>query len=142
MRYTTRLGRAKGPRAQHSIVLHMPSTGVLAENLFFNKPSSDSYFSKLEVYLRPDDTTYVYSPIDSGMPLPASTDLVDVDEDSCKLIWHAADSLSSRVAERKLLVKQACYRPVVSISSRGRSKGLLLGRTQITSLILAASRDN
>lgn len=125
----------------HSIILSMPSNKTDPSILFFNRPDPNSWFPKLEVYPRPDDTTYLCGPTDHRVPLPASTDLVDVDLESCQLIRRAAESLSVQFWSRKLLVEQACYRPVVNVVGRDRSTGPLFGETSITGLILAAGHD-
>ncbi|TRX88402.1 hypothetical protein FHL15_010715 [Xylaria flabelliformis] len=130
----------KGARS-HSVVLRVPSNEVPAHILFFNNPDPRSWFPKLEVYPRPDDTTYVCGPTDWRVPLPDSTELVDVDKESCDLIKRAAENLSPRFLDRATEVEQACYRPVVDIPGRDRSVGPLLGKLSVEGLILAAGHD-
>jgi len=130
-----------GGSRSHSIVLSVPSRNMTPHILFFNKPDPNSWFPKLEVYPRPDDTTYVCGPTDHRVPLPPSTDLVDVDQESCQLIRRAAESLSSQLARREVLIEQACYRPVVNVPGRARSTGPLFGKTSVAGLILAAGHD-
>jgi glycine/D-amino acid oxidase-like deaminating enzyme len=130
-----------GGSRSHSIVLSVPTKNMSPNILFFNNPNPNSWFPKLEVYPRPDDTTYVCGPTDHRVPLPSSTDLVEVDSESCQLIRRAAESLSSQLVRRDVLIEQACYRPVVKVSGRDRSTGPLFGKTGVTGLILAAGHD-
>lgn len=125
----------------HSIVLEVPTSKTTPEALFFNRPDPESWFPKLEVYPRPDNTTFVCGPTDWRVPLPPSTDLVDVDQESCHLLRRAAKSLSVEFVERKMLIRQACYRPVVRVPGRARSVGPLFGETSVSGLILAAGHD-
>jgi len=135
------------PKAQiagarsHSIVLDVPSEDTGPEVLFFNRPASDFWFPKLEVYPRPDNTTYLCGPTDYRVPLPPTTGEVAVDKDSCELIRRAGDALSPVLKSRPILAEQACYRPVVTIEGRPRSVGPLFGPTTVKGLILAAGHD-
>lgn len=125
----------------HSIVLSVPTSKTSPDILFFDRPDPNSWFPKLEVYPRPDDSTYVCGPTDWRVPLPPSTDLVEVDPESCKLIRRAAETLSSQFVGQKLLAEQACYRPVVRVPGRDRSVGPLFGETSVAGLILASGHD-
>jgi glycine/D-amino acid oxidase-like deaminating enzyme len=126
----------------HSIVLDVPTSTVPPEILFFNRPHPHSWFPKLEVYPRPDETAYFCGSTDFDVPLPDSTALVEVNKQSCQLIRRAAESLSDRFAGRELLVEQACYRPVMTVPGRDRSVGPLVGMTSTAGLILAAGHDS
>jgi glycine/D-amino acid oxidase-like deaminating enzyme len=125
----------------HSIVLSVPSKNMTPHILFFSRPDPNSWFPKLEVYPRPDDTTYICGPTDHRVPLPSSTDLVDIDSETCQLIRRAAESLSSQLVKRDVLVEQACYKPAVKVPGRARSTGPLFGETSVAGLILAAGHD-
>ena len=90
----------------------------------------------------PDDTIHISAGTDYKVPLPPSTDLVEVDRDLCDRIRRVAEFLSPRLQGRKLLIEQVCYRPVVTIPGRDRSHGPLLGHTRVLGLILATGHDN
>ena len=130
-----------GERA-HSIVLRVPTQETSPHILFLDQPDSNSWFPRfLEVYPRPDDTTYVCGLADSSVPLPASTADVQFDADSCRLLRRAAGSLSARFAGAELLVEQACYKPVVDVAGRDPETGPLLGGAGVGGLIVAAGHD-
>ncbi len=130
-----------GGSRSHSIVLSLPSRNMTPHILFSNRPDPESWFPKLEFYPWLDDTTHICGPTDHRVPLPPSTDLVDVDSESCQLVRRAAESLSSQLVKRDVLVEQACYRPVVKVPGRARSTGPLFGETSVAGLILAAGHD-
>jgi glycine/D-amino acid oxidase-like deaminating enzyme len=130
-----------GERA-HSIVLRVPTQETSPHILFLDEPDSRSWFPRfLEVYPRPDDTTYVCGLTDTSVPLPASTADVRFDADSCRLLRRAAESLSARFAGAELLVEQACYKPVLDVAGRDPDTGPLLGGTGVAGLTVAAGHD-
>jgi glycine/D-amino acid oxidase-like deaminating enzyme len=131
-----------GGSRSHSIVIR-PSKFLSAYVLFFSQGSCDisDNFMKLEIYPRPDDTVYACGPTDHDVPLPPTSDEVKVDDKRCMDIRHAADSISKELKDGKLLVQQACYRPVVNVAGRSRGTGPLLGPTGARGLLLASGHD-
>jgi glycine/D-amino acid oxidase-like deaminating enzyme len=108
----------------------------------FNNVVPNSWFPRVKLYPRPDNTIHISAGTDHLAPLPPSTDLVKADKHICTRIRQAAEFVSSRLQGRELLVEQACYRPVVTIPGRDRSEGPLLGPTAVSGLIVATGHDN
>lgn len=125
-----------------SIHLSVPSSEISADLVFFNHAVPDSWFPRVKLYPRPDDTIHVSAGTDHKVPLPPSTDLVEIDRDLCDRIRRVAGFLSGHLQGRKLLVEQACYRPIVTIPGYDRRHGPLLGPTAVSGLILATGHDN
>jgi glycine/D-amino acid oxidase-like deaminating enzyme len=98
-----------------------------------NKPQEEI---KIEIYPRPDDTVYSCGPTDHDVPLPPTSDKVEVDDQRCTDIWNAVTSISKEIHDGELLVKQSCYRPIVD--GRPKEVGPLLGETGVRGLWLAA----
>ena len=93
-----------------------------------------------EIYSRPDGTIYSCGPSDVNVPLPDTTDLVQVDQEVCDTIYNDISSISNEIRDGEVLIKQACYRPIVH--GRNRDIGPLVGPTGIRSLWLAAGHDS
>lgn len=70
---------------------------------------------------------------DTLIPLPGTTDLVQVDPQRCADIIAYVSSISTELANGEVLTKQACYLPSVS-----GANGPLIGPTGIEGLYLAA----
>ncbi|TAQ86654.1 hypothetical protein B7494_g5032 [Chlorociboria aeruginascens] len=87
-----------------------------------------------EVYARPDGTVYACGEGDSLIPLPKSSDLVECDESRCQEIVDYMGAISTTLHEGEVLIKQACYLPLV-VNDEG---GPLIGETGIKGLLLAA----
>jgi glycine/D-amino acid oxidase-like deaminating enzyme len=130
-----------GGDRSHSIVLRVPTHQTSPHILFLEPANPRSRFRGVEVYPRPDDTAYICGPSDARVPLPASTDAVHVDGDSCRELRRTAGRLSARLAGAELLAEQACYRPVVNVAGRDPDAGPLVGITGTEGLILAAGHD-
>ena len=126
----------------NSIHLSVPTNELSADLVFFNNVAPDTWFPRVKLYPRPDDTIHISAGTDHKVPLPPSTDLIEIDRDLCDRIRRVAEFLSGELQGRKLLVEQACYRPVVTIPGRDRSQGPLLGHTAVSGLILATGHDN
>lgn len=93
-----------------------------------------------EIYSRPDGTIYSCGPSDDDVPLPETSDLVQVDQEVCDTIYNDISSISDQIRDGEVLIKQACYRPIVQ--GRSRDIGPLVGPTGIQSLWLAAGHDS
>ncbi|KAG4442587.1 hypothetical protein IFR05_001917 [Cadophora sp. M221] len=85
-----------------------------------------------EMYARPDGTVYACGEGDTLVPLPASSDLVTCDEDSCQDIIDYVSSISTPLRQGEVLARQACYLP--SVTGGG---GPLIGETGIRGLLMA-----
>jgi len=97
------------------------------------KRKHDQYVTP-EIYARPKNEVYACGEGDHLVPLPKSTDLVDVDEARCQDIVDYVGSISDELRDGEVTARQACYLPNVS---RG-SGNPLVGPTHVKGLWLAA----
>jgi glycine/D-amino acid oxidase-like deaminating enzyme len=86
-----------------------------------------------EMYARPNGEVYACGEGDSVIPLPETSDLVQIDISRCDDIVAYVSSVSDELAKGEVLVKQACYLPSVS-----GANGPLIGPTSVKGLYLAA----
>jgi glycine/D-amino acid oxidase-like deaminating enzyme len=86
-----------------------------------------------EIYARPNGEVYACGEGDSLIPLPSTSDLVQVDPSRCDDIVAYVSSISDELRTGEVLVKQACYLPSVSSGN-----GPLIGPTGVQGLYLAA----
>ena len=124
----------------HSIVVRPPkpvSAYVLFPELH---PKIPQKRIPPEIYSRPDGTIYACGPSDQDIPLPAITDLVDVNYKMCDRIYDDVSSISAAIREGEVITRQACYRPFVA--GRARDIGPLVGPTGVKSLWLASGHDS
>ncbi|PGH18659.1 hypothetical protein AJ80_04406 [Polytolypa hystricis UAMH7299] len=97
----------------------------------------------LELYPRPDGTLYSCNWADADAVLPASSDLVDVDEGKCKEICDALGGISDELLGAEVLVSQAGHQPVIlKEGRRAKNSGPLLGRTGVKGVLLATGHDS
>lgn len=124
----------------HSIVI-CPSRPTSAHVLFPElHPRIPQKRIPPEIYPRPDGTIYCCGPSDQDVPLPKTSDLVEYSDEVCNTIYKDASSISREIGDGEILIKQACYRPIVV--GRKREIGPLIGRTGIKALWLAAGHDS
>ena len=88
-----------------------------------------------EIYARPKNEVYACGEGDRLVPLPKSTDLVDVDESRCQDIVDYVSSISTDLRDGEVTGRQACYLPNVNASGSG---GPLIGHTGVKGLFMAA----
>ncbi|KAI1429663.1 FAD dependent oxidoreductase [Xylaria sp. FL1777] len=132
-----------GGARNNTLLLEVPSTETLPELVSFNNKVPGSWFPRVKIYPRPDNTVYISAGTDAeAPPLPASSDQVEVDEEVCARIRLAAEYVSSLLHNRRLIAAQAAYRPIVTIEGRDRGVGPLLGPTVVAGLIVATGHDN
>lgn len=93
-----------------------------------------------EIYPRPDGTVYSCGPSDEDVPLPETSDMVEVNQSVCETILKDISSVSQEIHDGELLAQQACYRPIVV--GRRREIGPLIGPTHTRGLWLAAGHDS
>jgi glycine/D-amino acid oxidase-like deaminating enzyme len=133
----------------HSVVIR-PQRDISAYTLFteITLPRSSSPQAKKrtrggvdiatpEIYPRPDGTVYACGAGDALVPLPPSSDIVQVDESRCQDVLEQVASISSELHSGEVLARQACYLPNVRSSSRGGPDGPIVGRTSREGLFLA-----
>ena len=87
-----------------------------------------------EIYARPNNEVYACGEGDQLVPLPRGSEDVEVDLQRCEDIVQAVESVSDVLREGEVLVRQACYLPVVE---RGL-EGPLVGLTGTKGVYLAA----
>ncbi|KAJ9622457.1 hypothetical protein H2203_006679 [Taxawa tesnikishii (nom. ined.)] len=88
-----------------------------------------------EIYARPKNEVYACGEGDHMVPLPASTDLVDIDDRRCQDIVDYVGSISDELRDGEVTARQACYLPNVNASGSG---GPLIGLTNTKGLLLAS----
>ena len=124
----------------HSIVIR-PSRPTSAYVLFPElNPQIPQKRIPPEIYSRPDGTIYSCCPSDTEVPLPETSDLVAVNETVCDSIYRDISSISKEIRDGEILIKQACYRPIVV--GRNRDIGPLVGHTGIKGVWLAVGHDS
>jgi glycine/D-amino acid oxidase-like deaminating enzyme len=100
-----RIGGLKG----HSVTL--AADRVPAHALFVDYRTADGRHLEPEIFPRPDGEVYVCGMADPA-PLPDSPEAVKVSEASCAVLARAAGRVSSALASARVVLRQACYRPV------------------------------
>ncbi|KAF2183798.1 FAD dependent oxidoreductase [Zopfia rhizophila CBS 207.26] len=120
----------------HSVTIR-PSRPVSAYALFTSieipKPvSRRSKTATPEIYARPNNEVYACGEGDTLIPLPSSTDLVQVDQSRCQDIIEQVGSISDELRDGEVTARQACYLPNVSLGGgpmigETGGKGLLIG---------------
>ncbi|KAF1353092.1 fad NAD binding oxidoreductase [Delphinella strobiligena] len=88
-----------------------------------------------EIYARPKNEVYACGEGDHEVPLPKSSDLVQVDEKRCQDIVDQVGSISDELRDGEVTARQACYLPNVNASGSG---GPLIGETGVKGLLMAA----
>jgi glycine/D-amino acid oxidase-like deaminating enzyme len=125
----------------HSVTIK-PSRPVSAYALFtaidFPKPSKQGSTRRSitvtpEIYARPNNEVYACGEGDHLIPLPTSTDLVQVDESRCQDVIDQVSSISDELRDGEVTARQACYLP--NVSSGG---GPLVGETSVKGLLVGA----
>lgn len=121
----------------HSVTIK-PSRPVSAYCLFtsIDLPRGNSRKSKTvtpEIYARPNNEIYACGEGDTMIPLPTSSDLVQVDESRCQDIVDEVTSISEELRDGEVTAKQACYLPNVS-----RGGGPMIGTTDVKGLLMGA----
>jgi len=89
-----------------------------------------------EIYSRLNEV-YVAGEGDRAVPLPPSTDEVEVDRAACQLIEDAVMSVSEELKGGIVTARRACYLPTVDLPSGNP----LVGRTWIDGLLLATGHS-
>lgn len=121
----------------HSITIR-PSRPVSAYCLFtsIELPRGNARRSQTvtpEIYARPNNEVYACGEGDTLIPLPTSSDLVEVDESRCQEIEDEVTSISEELRDGKVTARQACYLPNVI-----RGGGPMIGETEVRGLLMGA----
>lgn len=124
----------------HSIVVR-PTRTISAYVIFPEEhPQIPQKRVPPEIYPRPDGTIYSCGPSDDNVPLPPTSDLVEVDKTVCETVYKDISSISQEIHNGEVLVQQACYQPIVV--GRRREIGPLVGPNKKKGLWLAAGHDS
>ncbi|GIZ36752.1 hypothetical protein CKM354_000021900 [Cercospora kikuchii] len=70
-----------------------------------------------EIYARPNNEVYACGEGDHEVPLPPSSDEVEVDQSRCQDIVDFVSSISDELRDGEVTARQACYLPQVNGSS-------------------------
>lgn len=87
-----------------------------------------------EIYTRPKNEVYACGEGDHLIPLPKSSDLVEVDESRCQDVVDYVSSISDELRDGEVTARQACYLPNVSAGTGAP----LVGFTGVKGLVIAA----
>jgi glycine/D-amino acid oxidase-like deaminating enzyme len=122
----------------HSVTIR-PTRPVSAYALFTSIDLPRSPTSKRgetvtpEIYARPNQEVYACGEGDHLVPLPTSSDLVQVDDKRCQDIIDHVSTVSEELRDGEVTARQACYLPNVS-----RGQGPLIGETGVKGLLMGA----
>jgi glycine/D-amino acid oxidase-like deaminating enzyme len=86
-----------------------------------------------EIYARPNQEIYACGEGDHFVPLPTSSDLVQVDLQRCQEIVDQVGTVSEELRDGEVTARQACYLPNVS-----RGQGPLIGETGVKGVLIGA----
>ena len=87
-----------------------------------------------EIYSRPNNEVYICGAGDNKIPLPASTDDVEVSKETCQNLFDAVSGISNELRDGVVTSRRACYLPTVDV---GVSGGPLVGQTGVSGLLMA-----
>jgi FAD dependent oxidoreductase len=91
-----------------------------------------------EIYSRPNNEVYVCGAGDNAVPLPASTDDVEVSKEICQSVVSAVSGISNELRDGIVTGRRACYLPTIDV---GGSGGPLIGETGVSGLLLATGHS-
>ncbi|RMD43450.1 hypothetical protein DV735_g1676, partial [Chaetothyriales sp. CBS 134920] len=110
-------------RPSHPTSAHCLFTSLLLPKGF--KSNKSAQVVTPELYSRPNNEVYACGEGDHLAPLPASTADVVVDPDRCQDLVDYCSSISDELRDGQVLVRQACYLPLVAGGG-----GPMVGRTE------------
>ncbi|OAL55591.1 FAD dependent oxidoreductase-like protein [Pyrenochaeta sp. DS3sAY3a] len=120
----------------HSVTIR-PTRPVSAFTLFTSISSpAGAAPATPEIYARPNNEVYACGEGDTLIPLPATSDLVQVDDARCQSIVEQVSSISEELRDGEVTARQACYLP--NVSRRGGGGGPLVGETSVRGLLMGA----
>ena len=90
-----------------------------------------------EIYARPNNEVYACGEGDRLVPLPTSSDLVEVDQKRAQDIVDQVSSISDELRDGEVTARQACYLPEVT----GPSGGPIIGKTAVSGLLMATGHS-
>ena len=87
------------------------------------------------------DTVYACGPDDYTVPLPETTERVEVDKKKCEDVWLAVNSVSREIHDGEVITEQACYKPQIRPHEEDEEIGPIVGSVGIKGLWLATGHD-
>ncbi|CDK29243.1 unnamed protein product [Kuraishia capsulata CBS 1993] len=122
----------------HSITIEPENVSEISPYAIFTELKlSNKQFTSPEIYARKDEV-YVCGEGDTSVPIPSTTDDVEVVTEKCDELFKLVGKVSSHLANGKILKRQACYLPVLDVPS---SSGPLIGETNVDNLYLASGHS-
>lgn len=130
-----------GAMRAHSVTIK-PSRPVSAFALFTQiklpskfapSPSHSGQYVTPEIYARPKNEVYACGEGDHLVPLPSTSEEVEVDEQRCQEVVDFVASISDELRDGEVTARQACYLPSVT-----GSNSPIVGPTHVKGLWLAA----
>lgn len=120
----------------HSITIK-PSREASPYALFTEIRTARGSYVSPEIYPRREEV-YVCGEGDTNVPLPDTTEDVQVEVDRCDDLFKYAGQISAELEAGKVLRKQACYLPVTDIAA---CSGPFIGETNVPKLYLASGHS-
>ncbi|KAF2810867.1 FAD dependent oxidoreductase [Mytilinidion resinicola] len=114
----------------HSVTIR-PSRPVSAYALFTSITLDKQRTVSPEIYARPNNEVYACGPGDMTVPLPPSTDVVEIDDARCKDVVDQVSAISDELRDGEVTARQACYLPHVTSGD-----GPLIGETSVKGLLI------
>ncbi|KAI0462412.1 hypothetical protein LJB42_003904 [Komagataella kurtzmanii] len=121
----------------HSITIKPKEPEIAPFAIFSELKTGPRKFASPEMYARKDEI-YVCGEGDTTVPIPETTDDVEIVSEKCDELLNYVSCISSNIRNGKILKTQACYLPVVDIPS---SSGPLIGETNVPNLYLASGHS-
>lgn len=130
-----------GAMRAHSVTIK-PSRPVSAYALFTHiklpskfspNPAYNGQYVQPEIYARPKNEVYACGEGDHVVPLPPTSQEVEVDEKRCQEVVDFVSSISDELRDGEVTARQACYLPSVT-----GSESPLIGPTHVKGLWMAA----
>ncbi|KAF2420030.1 FAD dependent oxidoreductase [Tothia fuscella] len=126
-------------RPSHPVSPYCLFTGIKLPKDFYNRSGSTNRSNKgtsqlvtPEIYARPNNEVYACGEGDELIPLPKTSDLVEVDQQRCQDIVDYVSSISDELRDGEVTARQACYLPNVDTGG-----GPLIGETSVKGLVIA-----
>jgi glycine/D-amino acid oxidase-like deaminating enzyme len=116
----------------HSVTIR-PSSPVSAYALFTEITLPGRQTVTPEIYARPNNEVYACGPGDTVVPLPLTTDAVEIDDARCQDVIDQVGAISDELRDGEVTARQACYLPQVT-----RGEGPLIGETGVKGLLIGA----
>ncbi|KAH3670470.1 hypothetical protein OGAPHI_000985 [Ogataea philodendri] len=122
----------------HSITVQPENEEDISPFAVFTELRLNRYkFVSPELYARKDEV-YVCGEGDASVPIPETTDDVEIVTEECDKLFGYVSKVSPTLKTGKVLKRQACYLPVLDVPS---SSGPLIGETNVTNLYLASGHS-